>query len=166
MISDARWSIAMNRTRRVVGKTSDLVYEVTEEPLPNGQFRTLSIEGPIRLTPGRKPHSGRNRTSFDHHGHLIADEFGGPGDAESGNILAMHGYANNGAGGEYRAMELAVKRLLGDRTARMRVDVGYKQSTDERPHVFEVQAWFANNMRSRWKIFNFYPHFPNPFRSS
>ncbi|QEH32308.1 hypothetical protein OJF2_07780 [Aquisphaera giovannonii] len=155
----------MKRTRRVVGKAPDLIYEVTEEFLPGGRFRTLSIEGNVRLTPGRNPHSGNYRSPFDHHGHLIADEFGGPGDADSGNIVAMHGHANNGAGGEYRAMERAVRQLLGNQTGRMRVEVGYKGTVDERPHVFEIEVWFANGMRSRWKVFNFYPYLPNPSRA-
>jgi hypothetical protein len=154
----------MIRVRRVLGKAPDLVYEVREEQLPGGRCRTLSIEGPIRLVPGRMPHSGTYRSPFDHHGHLIADQFGGPGAADSGNIVPMHGHPNNGAGGEYRSMELAVERLLGDRTAHMRVDVGYNGPADERPHVFEVRVRFANGMHSRWKVFNFYPHFPNPYK--
>ena len=154
----------MNRTRRVIGKAPDLVYEVTDEPLPNGGYRTLSIEGPIRRIPGRLPVAGNYRSEFDHHGHLIADLFGGPGNVDSGNVVAMHGYVNNGAGGEYREMERAVLRLLGDRKAMMRVDVRYHNPTEIRPHLFDVQVWFSNGMRSRWKIFNFYSHLPNPFR--
>jgi DNA/RNA non-specific endonuclease len=159
----SRRSSAMIRTRQVVGKAPDLVYDVTEERLPDGQFRTLSIEGPIRIVRGRRPHSGTNRSPFDHHGHLIADQFGGPGAADSGNIVPMHGHPNNGAGGQFRAMEMTVERLLGDRTAWMKVEVGYKEPADWRPHVFTVQVRFANNMHSRWKIFNFSPLLPNPY---
>ena len=136
---------------------------MTEESLPGGGFRTIAIEGPIRITPGRAPHSGNNRSPFDHHGHLIADQFGGPGDADSGNIVPMHGHANNGAGGEYRAMELQVERLLANRDGWMKVVVEYKAPADVRPHAFEVGVRYANGMRSRWHIFNFYPHLPNPY---
>lgn len=153
----------MTRIRPVVGKAPDLVYEVKEERLPDGRYRTRSIEGPIRIVPGRMPHSGDNRSPFDHHGHLIADEFGGPGAADSGNIVPMHGHANNGAGGQFRRMELDVRTLLGNRIGWMKVEVGYKEATDMRPHVFDVEVRFANNMHSRWKIFNFYPLLPNPY---
>lgn len=151
------------RTRTVVGKAADLIYTVRDERLPDGQFRTLSIEGPIRIIRGRSPHSGNYRSPFDHHGHLISDLFGGPSTAESGNIVAMHGHPNNGAGGEYRAMEMAVERLLGDRTGWMRVEVGYQRPGEIRPHVFNVQVRFDNGMHSRWKVFNFYPNLPNPY---
>ena len=154
----------MIRTRNVTGKAADLVYTVSEQRLPDGQFRTLAIEGPIRFVPGRLDHSGGYRSPFDHHGHLIPDQFGGPGDAESGNIVAMHGHPNNGAGGQYRGMEIAVRKLLGDRSAWMRVEVGYQGPTEIRPHVFDVQVRFSNGMHSRWKIFNFYPHLPNPYQ--
>lgn len=154
----------MRRTRSVTGKQADLVYTVTEERYGGGEFRTVSIEGPIRRVPGRGPHSGTYRSPFDHHGHLIADQLGGPGDAASGNIVAMHGHANNGAGGEYRAMERAVHLILGDRDGKMRVDVGYHGADDIRPHVFHVEVTYANGMHSRWRIFNFNPHLPNPYR--
>ena len=152
----------MSRVRRVVGKAVDLVYTVTEEPLPDGTFRTVSIEGPIRVVPGRAPHSGTYRSPFDHHGHLIADQLGGPGAASSGNVVAMHGHANNGSGGEYRAMERAVVAFLAGGQGRMRVVVGYKGATDIRPHVFVVDVTYPNGMHSRWRIFNFYPGYPNP----
>jgi hypothetical protein len=158
----------MIRIRFVAGKVPGLVYTVREERLPLGpspgqQFRTLSIEGRIRIERGRKPHSGEdNRSEFDHHRHLIADLFGGPGSADSGNIVPMHGHANNGAGGEYRAMERAIERLLGSQEAWMRVEVGYNRPTDVRPHVFNVEVRYATGMHSRWRIFNFYPHLPNP----
>src|SRR5262245_23282579 len=128
--------MTMTRVRFVVGKSPDLRYTVKEEPIPDGRFRTLSIEGPIRITPGRVSHSGSNRSPFDHHGHLIADQFGGPGDAGSGNIVPMHGHSNNGAGGQYRAMEMDVARLLGNRDGWMKVTVDYKEPMDVRPHVF------------------------------
>lgn len=153
----------MGRVRIVIGKEPDLIYRVTEESLSDGRYRTSSIEGKIRYVAGRQPHSGIYRSAFDHHGHLIADQFGGPGDAASGNIVPMHGHANNGGGGEYKAMEDAVKRLLGDRDGQMRVDVGYKDTVDIRPHVFDVFVQYSNGMHSRWKIFNFYPHLPNPY---
>lgn len=152
-------------TRRVVGKAPDLVYEVKEERLADGRCRTKSIEGPIRVVPGRGPHDGYYRSPFDHHGHLIADQIGGPGAAESGNIVAMHGHANNGAGGEYREMERTIVRMLGTQTGWMKVEVGYQGPEEIRPHVFEVQVRFANGMHSRWKIFNFYPLMPNPYQA-
>lgn len=152
----------MSRIRIVMGKVPDLKFRVTENALPSGGFRTRSIEGQIRYCPGRGPHSGNFRSNFDHYGHLIADQFGGPGDAASGNIVAMHGHANNGAGGQYKRMEDDVKRLLFDREAFMKVDVGYKATADLRPHVFEVFVRFANGMHSCWRIFNFYPGIPNP----
>lgn len=155
----------MMRERFVVGKKPNRRFKVREEGLPGGGNRTISIEGPIRITPGRRPHSGGNRSPFDHHGHLIADQFGGPGDAGSGNIVAMYGHANNGAGGQYRAMEMQVARLLGDRDGWMKVTVDYNEPTDDRPHAFAVEVRHANGMHSRWKIFNFYPHFPNPYLS-
>jgi DNA/RNA non-specific endonuclease len=155
----------MIRTRPVVGKAPNLVYTVRQELLPDGRFRTLSIEGPIRIVSGREPHSGHYRSPFDHHGHLIADQLGGPGSADSGNIVAMHGHANNGAGGEYRAMEMTVARFLGNRSGWMKVEVGYSEPDDIRPHVFNVQVRYANGMHSRWKIFNFYPLMPNPYLS-
>jgi hypothetical protein len=155
----------MIRTRHVIGKALDLIYTVAEEVPTSGPPRTLSIEGPIRLVSGRQPHAGNYRSPFDHHGHLIADQFGGPGAADSGNIVAMHGHANNGAGGQYRAMERAVAQFLGDRTGWMRVEVGYR-GNDVRPHVFDVQVRYANGMHSRWRIFNYYPHLPNPYQSS
>jgi hypothetical protein len=150
------------RTRRVVGKEPDLIYNVTEEQLPDGSFRTIAIEGTIRIVPGRQPHSGNFRTAFDHNGHLIADQFGGPGSKHSGNIVPMHGHANNGTGGQYRAMELTIKRLLSDRDGWMKVSVGYKEPADKRPHVFTAEVRYSNGMKSYWKIFNFYPHLPNP----
>jgi DNA/RNA non-specific endonuclease len=153
----------MIRIRSVVGKAPDLIYTVKEETLPGETFRTVSIEGPIRMVSGRLPHSGRNRSPFDHHGHLIADEFGGPGSADSGNVVPMHGHANNGVGGQYRAMELAVKSFLGNQDGVMRMDVGYKEPTDARPHLFNVEVRYANGMHSRWKIFNFGDYLPNPY---
>ena len=152
----------MKRIRMVAGK-EDLVFTVEEVRLPDFSFRTVSIEGKIRVVPGREPHSGGDRSAFDHHGHLIADEFGGPGSADSGNIVAMHGHANNGAGGQYRAMERAIKKCLGDREGWMRVEVGYQGESDWRPHVFEVRVKYQNGMHSRWKIFNFYPNLMNPY---
>jgi len=152
----------MGRVRIVIGKVPDLRYTVMEEALPDGKFRTVSIEGTIRLSPGREPHSGRNRSPFDHHGHLIADQFGGPGHVDSGNVVPMHGHANNGAGGEYKEMENAVKKWMGDRDAHMKVKVGYQKPDDVRPYVFEVSVRYANGMHMNWRIFNFYPHFPNP----
>ena len=155
--------VSMIRIRLVLGKVADLVYTVSEEGLPNGEFRTVSIEGRIRVVPGRQPHSGKNRSPFDHYGHLIADLFGGPGSAGSGNVVPMHGHANNGAGGQYRAMEVAVETFLGNQDGWMRVEVGYKKPADVRPHVFNVQVRYANGMHSSWTIFNFYPYLPNPF---
>lgn len=152
----------MSRVRTVLGKVPDLRFHVTEDRLPDGTYRTASIEGTIRLVPGRAAHSGIYRSSFDHHGHLIADQFGGPGDAASGNIVAMHGHANNGAGGQYKQMEETVKQWMKDREAFMRVMVGYRETTDIRPHWFQVRVRYANGMHSNWKIFNFYPGIPNP----
>lgn len=153
----------MARMRNVVGKSPDLIFQVTEDQLTGGQFRTTCFEGKIRYVAGRGPHSGYYRSAFDHHGHLIADQFGGPGDAASGNIVAMHGHANNGSGGEYKQMEDSIKQLLGDRDGYMKVEVGYQNLTEIRPYVFHVQCQFDNGMHSRWRIFNFYPHMPNPF---
>jgi DNA/RNA non-specific endonuclease len=156
----------MTRTRRVVGKEPDLIYNVTEEQLSDGSFRTIAIEGTIRIVAGRQPHAGNFRSPFDHHGHLIADQFGGPGSRDSGNIVPMHGHANNGAGGEYRAMELTIERLLGNRDGWMKVSVGYKEPADIRPHVFNAEVHYSNGMKSHWKIFNFYPLMPNPHLST
>lgn len=128
---------------------------MTEDRLPSGQARTASIEGPIRIIPGRAPHAGANRSAFDHHGHLIADQFGGPGDADAGNVVPMHGHQNSGAGGEYKRMEAEIRSLLGDRQGWMRVDVGYLHVQDVRPHLFEVQVRYSNGMHSRWRIFNY-----------
>ena len=154
----------MNRTRRVAGQRPDLVYTVRDEQLQDGAFRTLWIEGPIRIVPGRMAHSGNYRSPFDHHGHLIADQFGGPGAADSGNIVPMHGHVNNGSGGQYRTMEKNVERLLGDREAHMRVEVGYQRDAPRRPHLFNVKVQFSNGMHSRWTIFNFYPHLSKSLR--
>jgi hypothetical protein len=148
--------------RQVVGKAPDMVYTVVEQRLADGRCRTLSIEGPIRRIPGRAPHSGVFRTPFDHHGHLIADQFGGPGDADSGNIVPMHGYINNGAGGPWKTMESDIGRLLGTQRGWMHVEARYGDADGIRPHVFRVEVTFSNGMRSRWKIFNYYPHLPNP----
>ncbi len=152
----------MSRIRIVLGKVPDLRFHVTEDLLPDGRYRTRSIEGTIRYIAGRGPHSGNYRSNFDHHGHLIADQFGGPGDAASGNIVAMHGHANNGAGGQYKRMEEEVKSWIRDQEAFMKVDVDYKTLTDIRPHAFQVFVRYANGMRRNWKIFNFYPGIPNP----
>lgn len=150
----------MPRVRRVIGKQPDLIYELSEDRLPDGQYRTAAIEGTIRVVPGRLPHSGGFRSPFDHHGHLIADQLGGPGDAASGNIVPMHGHANSGSQGEYRGMERTVVQMLGDGDGWMRVDCRYRGAAEVRPHCFDVQVKYPNGMHSRWKIFNFYPHLP------
>ena len=155
----------MTRRRYVQGK-ANLLFAVAEGSLPGGGFRTTSIEGTIRLVRGRQPHSGTFRSPFDHHGHLIADLFGGPGGADSGNIVAMHGYSNNGAGGEYRAMERAVEAFLqagGD--AWMRVRVTYNSPAAVRPHRFDVEVRYANGMHSAWRIFNYASYLPNPAKA-
>ena len=154
----------MSIVRRVAGKDPRQIFSVSEDLLPDGSRRTRVFEGSIRHVPGRMRHTGGFRSPFDHHGHLIADEFGGPETAESGNIVPMHGHQNAGAGGEYRAMERQVKQWLGDNDANMRVECEYKGPDDIRPHAFNISVQFSNGMHSRWRIFNFNPHLPNPYR--
>jgi hypothetical protein len=152
----------MIRSRQVRGK-EDLVFTVTEETLPNGDFRTLSIEGTIRYIAGRQSHSGDVHSQFDYRGHLIGDQFGGPGARASGNMASMHYLPNQWGRGQYAKMEAAVKELLGDQPAFMKVDVSYSAADDPRPHQFDVYVQYANGMHSRWKIFNFNPGLPNPY---
>jgi len=148
-----------NRLRRVPGKDPSLVYTVEDEKLPDGKYRTLSIEGPIRFTPGRVSHARVQRAAFDDIGHLIADQFGGPGSKKTcGNLVSMHHLINKSSG-PYAAMEREIRMFLGDRTGTMQVRIEYEGSRDPwRPHAFQVTVTYSNGMRSKpWYIYNYNP---------
>ncbi len=149
-----------NRVRLVPGKDPSLVYTVEDEKLPDGKYRTLSIEGPIRFTPGRISHSRVQRTAFDDIGHLIADQFGGPGSKISGNLVSMHHLINKSSG-PYAEMEREIRMFLGDRIGTMQVRIEYEGSRYPwRPHAFQVTVTYSNGMRSKpWYIYNYNPVF-------
>ena len=154
----------MNRTRRVIGKAPDLVYEVTDEPyLTAGTARFRSRGRSAAFQVGCRLPATTALNSI-----IMATSL--PTYSEGRATLTAETWwrcmadVNNGAGGEYREMERAVLRLLGEG----RNDEGSTSDTTTRrdsSHLFDVQVWLSNgNGRSRWKIFNFYSDLPNPFR--
>lgn len=102
-------------------------------------WRTRSIEGLVRNHAGRSRAAtglADARSAFDDRGHLIADRFGGPSGARSGNIVPMHALVNSSDGNWFQ-MEEHIARLLGGGTGIMRVVCEY-HSNSIRPDLFKV----------------------------
>lgn len=131
---------------------------VKAERLEARSARTLVIEGTIRVLdpPKQTPKGVRERTGFDHRGHLIAKRFGGPN--RRLNLVAMHGLINQ-SGGPWYMMENNIAKLLGDRQGHMRVTIHYI-GEDLRPFGFFVQV--TTPWAQSWSMRNANPYLPDP----
>ncbi|WP_437876662.1 DNA/RNA non-specific endonuclease [Sorangium sp. So ce513] len=144
------------RTIELLGLDRRTVFEAKVEHFGARCARTLQIAGEIQhfQWPYRPANGVRERTGFDHRGHLIARCFGGPN--RRANLVAMHGLVNM-SGGPWYKMEREIISMLGKEAGWMRIDVEYLGS-DLRPDAFLVVAGRAKGPLRSWQIVNANPY--------
>ena len=137
---------------------ADLSYRAVVELCAKDETRTLRIEGPVANLGGRKRRMPtlRGMSPFDHRGHLIGLQFGGPDNRE--NLCPMHGRLNMvGAHSPWSTMEKTIVRMLGDGRGHMTVRLGYAAPDDLRPHRIHVQLQTLSHGVCVWQFMNFSP---------
>ncbi|NES00954.1 MAG: hypothetical protein F6J86_45540 [Symploca sp. SIO1B1] len=111
-------------TNGQIGQVSQVVeqgrhggnFTILTEKMPSGEKRTLSIQGEIKNWGSKDRKGGKKydilRGAFDHFGHLIGYQFGGPDHKDTKNIHSQHAHANKG---DYLRLENSIKSELNKR---------------------------------------------------
>lgn len=160
-MAKTRWITVGSGHRPLVqverGVFDPLSYRALVEELAPSLTRTLRIEGRVANLGGRKRRMPKlaGMTPFDHRGHLIGLQFGGPDVLE--NLIPMHGLINE-AGKPYYAMESEIQDLLGVARGEMVVTVDYGGTDALRPDRISVRVHTLKRGNRCWHFSNFSPY--------